>query len=61
MVEDGNGGGNRLAQLSDLQFVFADQDYSVCMSDSGNDRAMKWVEGGTQGSVIIGGGGEGGQ
>jgi DNA-binding beta-propeller fold protein YncE len=31
------------------------------VDDGGNDRIMRWVKGATQGSVIVGGNGGGGQ
>ena len=31
------------------------------MADEGNDRIMRWVKGATEGSVIVGGNGRGGQ
>ncbi|CAF3034045.1 unnamed protein product [Rotaria sp. Silwood2] len=37
----------------------ADRDHSVYVSDWGNDRVMKWVEGAKQGIVVAGGQGGG--
>jgi sugar lactone lactonase YvrE len=34
---------------------------TVYVADQGNDRIMRWPKGATQGSVIVGGNGTGGQ
>ncbi|CAF4471209.1 unnamed protein product [Didymodactylos carnosus] len=59
LVAGGNGSGNRLDQLSYPQYVFVDRDHSVYVSDWGNDRVMKWVEGAKQGIVVAGDQGQG--
>jgi DNA-binding beta-propeller fold protein YncE len=41
--------------------VVVDQLGTVYVADSGNDRIMRWVKGATEGSVIVGGKGEGGR
>ncbi|CAF4053567.1 unnamed protein product, partial [Didymodactylos carnosus] len=59
VVAGGNGSGNRLDQLSNPQYVFVDRDHSVYVSDWGNHRVMKWVEGAKQGIVVAGDQGQG--
>ncbi len=59
MVAGGNGSGNRLVQLSIPEYVFVDRHHSVYVSDCGNHRVMKWVEGAKQGIVVAGGQGQG--
>jgi sugar lactone lactonase YvrE len=39
--------------------VFVDRDHSVYVSECGNHRVMKWVEGAKQGIVVAGGQGQG--
>ncbi|CAF4748616.1 unnamed protein product, partial [Rotaria sp. Silwood2] len=41
--------------------VVVDQLGTVYVADGGNDRIMRWPKGATQGSVIVGGNGEGEQ
>ncbi|CAF4310344.1 unnamed protein product, partial [Rotaria sordida] len=48
VVAGGNGSGNRLDQLYRPHYVFVDRDHSVYVSNYGNDRVMKWVEGAKQ-------------
>ena len=55
VVAGGNGKGNRLDQLSYPQYVFVDRDHSVYVSDWGNNRVMKWMEGAKEGIVVAGG------
>ncbi|CAF4323182.1 unnamed protein product, partial [Rotaria sp. Silwood2] len=59
VVTGGNGDGNRLDQLSFLQYILVDRDRSVYVSEWGNYRVMKWVEGAKQDVVVAGGQGEG--
>ncbi|CAF1518604.1 unnamed protein product [Rotaria sp. Silwood1] len=59
VVAGGNGGGNRLDQLSLPYYVFVDRDHSVYVSDWGNHRVMKWEEGANQGIIVAGGQGQG--
>jgi sugar lactone lactonase YvrE len=54
LVAGGNGSGNRLDQLSFPVYVFVDRHHSVYVSEVGNDRVMKWVEGARQGIVVAG-------
>ncbi|CAF2843973.1 unnamed protein product, partial [Rotaria sp. Silwood2] len=56
---NGNGNGNRLDQLSFPHYVFVDRDLSVYVSEYGNHRVMKWMEGAKQGIVVAGVQGEG--
>ena len=58
VVAGGNGNGNRLNQLSYPQYVFVDRDHSVYVSDYGNNRVMKWMEGAKEGIVVAGGQGQ---
>ena len=55
VVAGGNGKGNRLDQLSNPANVFVDRDHSVYVSDWGNHRVMKWMEGRKEGIVVAGG------
>ncbi len=57
--DNGNGNGNRLDQLSNPQYVFVDRDHSVYVSEYGNNRVMKWMEGAKEGFVVAGGQDEG--
>jgi DNA-binding beta-propeller fold protein YncE len=41
--------------------VVVDQLGTIYVADDGNGRIMRWVKGATQGSVIVGGNGEGWQ
>ncbi|CAF4540414.1 unnamed protein product, partial [Didymodactylos carnosus] len=54
VIAGGNGSGNRLDQLSSPRYVFVDRDHSVYVSDYGNDRVMKWMEGAKQDMVVAG-------
>ncbi|CAF5188616.1 unnamed protein product, partial [Rotaria magnacalcarata] len=47
--------------LSSPQGVLVDQLGTVYVADGGNDRIMRWPNGATQGSVIVGENGRGGQ
>ncbi|CAF3014835.1 unnamed protein product [Rotaria sp. Silwood2] len=50
-----NGEGNKLDQLFRPWGVFVDREHTVYVSDSGNQRVMKWEQGGKQGTVVAGG------
>ncbi|CAF1250781.1 unnamed protein product, partial [Rotaria magnacalcarata] len=53
-VAGGNGQGNELNQLNSSTYLVVDRDHSVYVSDSWNNRVMKWVEGATEGIVVAG-------
>ncbi|CAF3002033.1 unnamed protein product [Rotaria sp. Silwood2] len=55
IVAGGKGPGNRLNQLYQPTYVFVDQDHSVYVSDSNNNRVMKWMKGAKQGIIVAGG------
>ena len=59
VVAGGNGIGSRLDQLSSPAYVFVDRDHSVYVSEWGNHRVMKWMEGAKEGIVVAGGQGRG--
>ncbi|CAF3100283.1 unnamed protein product [Rotaria socialis] len=59
VVAGGNGGGNRLDQLSNPHYVFVDRDHSAYVSERGNHRVIKWMKGAKQGIVVAGGHGQG--
>ncbi|CAF5141524.1 unnamed protein product, partial [Rotaria sp. Silwood1] len=55
VVAGGQGPGNSLTQLSSPRGVVVDKLGTVYVTDAGNDRVMRWPNGATQGSVIVGG------
>ncbi|CAF4262509.1 unnamed protein product, partial [Adineta steineri] len=55
LVAGGNGQGNQLNQLHSPTFIFVDDDQSIYVSDSKNDRVMKWRKGAKQGRIVAGG------
>ncbi|CAF0876452.1 unnamed protein product [Adineta steineri] len=59
VVAGGNGQGNQLNQLSFPNFIFVDEDQSVYVSDSSNNRVMKWKKGAKEGQIVAGGNGYG--
>ncbi|CAF1370370.1 unnamed protein product [Adineta steineri] len=59
IVAGGNGQGNQLNQLHAPRFIFVDVDQSVYISDSKNDRVMKWRKGAKEGTIVAGGNGRG--
>ncbi|CAF1167181.1 unnamed protein product [Adineta steineri] len=59
VVAGGNEKGNQLNQLYGPTFIFVDEDQSVYVSDSDNDRVMKWKKGSKEGTIVAGGNGEG--
>jgi hypothetical protein len=58
VVVGGNIRGDSLNQLNIPTYVFVDRDHSVYVSDSSNNRAMKWVKDAKEGIVVAGGRGE---
>ena len=55
----GNGYGNALNQLYDPWGVDVDDDQTIYVADSDNDRIMEWKKGATTGQVVAGGNGRG--
>ncbi|CAF4976954.1 unnamed protein product, partial [Rotaria magnacalcarata] len=54
-----NGQGRRLQQLSHPTYIFVDKDQSVYVSDSWNDRVIKWSKDTKEGVIVAGGRGQG--
>ncbi len=59
VVAGGNGQGNRLDQFNAPYYIYVDEDHSIYISDNGNHRVMKWLEGEKEGFVVAGNQGEG--
>ncbi|CAF2019593.1 unnamed protein product, partial [Rotaria magnacalcarata] len=60
VVAGGQGYGNALTQLSDPNGIFVDTLGTLYVADRGNHRVMRWTQGDKkQGSVVVGGNGEG--
>ncbi|CAF3197710.1 unnamed protein product [Rotaria socialis] len=60
VVAGGQGEGSALAQLSNPNGIFVDTLGTLFVADSNNDRVMRWTQGDKkQGTVIVGGNGEG--
>ncbi|CAF3728510.1 unnamed protein product [Rotaria socialis] len=60
VVASGNEEGSGTHQLSrPPQYVFVYRDHSVYVSDWGNHRVMKWMEGAKEGTTVAGGQGKG--
>ncbi|CAF1228268.1 unnamed protein product [Adineta steineri] len=59
VMAGGNGKGNQLNQLYSPTFIFVDEDESVYVSDTDNNRVMKWRKGAKEGIVVAGGNGKG--
>ncbi|CAF1359196.1 unnamed protein product, partial [Rotaria magnacalcarata] len=56
----GQGAGNTLTQVSYPYGLFVDTLGTLYVADSNNDRVMRWTQGDKkQGTVIVGGNGEG--
>jgi sugar lactone lactonase YvrE len=55
VMAGGNGGDDRLDQLSHPHDIFIDRDHSVYVSDNNNHRVMKWTENAKEGIVVAGG------
>ncbi|CAM4864784.1 unnamed protein product [Rotaria socialis] len=61
VVAGGQGKGNALTQLSDHQGIFVDTFGTLYVVDTWNHRVMRWTQGDKkQGTVILGGNGQGG-
>ncbi|CAF1049178.1 unnamed protein product [Adineta steineri] len=59
IVAGGNGYGNHLNQLNCPTFIFVDEDQSVYVSDTHNNRVIKWRKGAKEGRIVAGGNGHG--
>ena len=59
VVAGGNGQGNQFNQLNCPIHLFVDEEQAVYVSDTSNDRVMKWNKDANQGIVVVRGGGEG--
>ncbi|CAF0815057.1 unnamed protein product [Adineta steineri] len=55
----GNGKGDQLNQFSSSTSIFVDEDQSVYVSDSDNNRVVKWRKDAKEGTVVAGGNGYG--
>ncbi|CAF5054230.1 unnamed protein product, partial [Rotaria socialis] len=60
VVAGGEGEGNALTQLSRHRGIVVDTLGTLYVADGGNNRVMRWTQGDKkQGTVIVGGNGEG--
>ncbi|CAF1460799.1 unnamed protein product [Adineta ricciae] len=59
LVAGGNGRGNKLNQLDSPRFIFTAKDHSIYISDSENNRVMKWMKDAREGILVAGGNGRG--
>ncbi|CAF2033060.1 unnamed protein product, partial [Rotaria magnacalcarata] len=58
-VAGGQGVGSALTQLNHPNGLFVDTLGTLYVADMGNHRVMRWMQGATQGTVIVGGNGYG--
>ncbi|CAF2793861.1 unnamed protein product [Rotaria sp. Silwood2] len=58
-VAGGNGKGGELNQLSSPFGIYVDDDQTVYIAESGNDRVVEWKSGAKSGQVAAGGNGKG--
>jgi sugar lactone lactonase YvrE len=58
-VAGGKGKGNGLNQLSNPSGLYVDDDQTIYVADSGNERIVQWKNGATSGQVVAGGYGRG--
>ena len=61
LVAGGHESGESLHQLSFPTHIYVDAKSTVFISDSGNNRVVKWPKGATEGIVVAGGNGHGKQ
>ena len=61
VVAGGHDKGDQLNQLFAPALIFIDQDDSLYISDVGNHRVIKWMDGSIEGIVVAGGHGQGDQ
>ena len=59
VVAGGNGRGRRLNQLNNPTYICIGNDQSVYISDSDNDRVVRWDKGSKKGVLVAGGKGKG--
>ena len=59
IVAGGNGQGNKLNQLNSPTYIFIGRDETIYVSDTQNDRVMKWLKDAKEGVVVAGGQGRG--
>ncbi|CAF0863558.1 unnamed protein product [Adineta steineri] len=59
VVAGGNGKGDQLNQLHWPTSILVDEDQSVYVSDSRNNRVIKWRKDAKEGTIVTGGNGEG--
>ena len=59
IVAGGNGLGIKLNQFHSLSYIFIDREETIYVSDSGNNRVMKWLKGANEGIIVAGGRGQG--
>ena len=59
IVAGGNGRGNKLNQLNGPTYIFIDREETIYVSDTQNDRVMKWLKGVREGIIVAGGQGQG--
>ncbi|CAF1276527.1 unnamed protein product [Adineta steineri] len=59
VVAGGNGTGSQVNQLDYPSFIFVDEDQSIYVSDTNNNRVMKWRKGAKEGKIVAGGNGYG--
>ncbi len=58
-VAGGNGFRKGLNQISHSEGVFIDDDQTIYVADTDNERIVKWTSGATKGQVVAGGNGKG--
>ncbi|CAF1531231.1 unnamed protein product, partial [Rotaria sp. Silwood1] len=58
-VAGGNGEGDATNQLKRTSGIFVDDDQTMIIADSGNNRIVQWKMGDTNGQVVAGGKGNG--
>ncbi|CAF1307485.1 unnamed protein product [Adineta steineri] len=59
VVAGGNGTGSQVNQLDYSSFIFVDEDQSIYVSDTNNNRVMKCRKGAKEGQIVAGGNGYG--
>ena len=59
IVAGGNGKGNQLNQLNSPTYIFIDREETVYVSDTKNNRIMKWLKDASEGIIVAGGQGQG--
>jgi VCBS repeat-containing protein len=58
-VAGGNGSGSALNQIETATGIFVDDDGNLYVSESANNRVVKWAPGATEGTIVAGGNGTG--